>query len=359
MTSGVIAVSLPFTVDLSQRRPIECQALGMDSRPTDLASLVGVWRLALASAQGALQAAARDLPPGELRLRSTRLADERNATVRLLEALADDRGEERLLVRLVGSTWDARRLLGLPAEVAACVFSVDGVLVPSAATHAEAWQETFDALLSSTIDRTGSSFAPFSVQADYEPYVHGRTRHDAIRGFLASRGASLPEGSADEGPGVGTVNGLARFKNEALRRLLDVRGVKAYQGTRLFLELAHEAGIRCAVVSGSTTMTYLLERAGLSDLVDEGVDGTTVRAEELRRKPAPDMLLAAVRRLGVPPERTAVFETSVDGVVAGGAGHFSVVVAVDHGGQASALRSRGADLVVADLGEILARSLAA
>ncbi len=97
--------------------------------------------------------------------------------------------------------------------------------------------------LSSTIDRTGGTFAPFSVQADYELHVHGRTRHDAIREFLASRGLSLPEGSADEPPGVVTVNGLARYKNEALRRLLDARGVKAYQGTRLFLELAHEAGI--------------------------------------------------------------------------------------------------------------------
>ncbi len=332
----------------------------MSPRPTDLASLVGGWRRALASAQAALQAAARDLPPGELRLRSTRLAEERNATVRLLEALAGVRGEERLLVRLVGSTWDARRLLGLPAEIAACVFSVDGVLVPSAATHAEAWQETFDALLSSTFDRAGSSFVPFSVHADYELHVHGRTRHDAIREFLASRGVSLPEGAAGDGPGVGTVHGLAHYKDEALRRLLDVRGVTAYQGTRLFLELAHEAGIRCAVVSGSTTMAYLLERAGLSDLVDEGVDGMTVRAESLRRKPAPDMLLAAGRRLGVLPERTAVFETSVDGVAAGRAGGFDVVVAVDQGGgQASALRARGADLVVSDLGEILARSLAA
>ena len=54
-----------------------------------------------------------------------------------------------------------------------------------------------------------------------------------------------------------------------------------------------------------------------------------------------------------------MFETSADGVVAGRAGGFDLVVAVDHGGQANALRSRGADLVVSDLGEILARSLAA
>ena len=38
-----------------------------------------------------------------------------------------------------------------------------------------------------------------------------------------------------------------------------------------------------------------------------------------------------------------MFETSADGVVAGRAGGFDLVVAVDHGGQANALRSRGAD----------------
>jgi HAD superfamily hydrolase (TIGR01509 family) len=327
--------------------------------PTDLASLVGGWRLALASADAALRAAAHDLGGSEVRRLSSRLADERNATVRLLDALARERNEERALVRLVASTWEPRRLLGLPPDVAACVFSVDGVLVASAATHAEAWQETFDAFLATTIERAGHSFAPFAVDADYLRYIHGRTRQDAVRAFLASRGIGIPEGSPDDPADAVTVSSLARHKNEALRRLLDARGVRAYQGSRLYLELAHDAGVRSAVVSGSTTMPYLLDRAGLADLVDEGVDGTTVREEGLRRKPAPDMLLAASRRLGVAPDQAAVFETSVDGVLAGRAGGFELVVAVDHGGEANALRAEGADRVVSDLGEILAQALAA
>jgi len=330
----------------------------MPRTATDIGSLVGAWRLALTSAEAALRAGAHDLGGSEVRRLSARLAEERTATVRLLDALARDRREERTLVPLAASTWEPRRLLGLPSDVAACVFSADGVLVASAATHAEAWQETFDAFLSRSMERVGNSFAPFTIAADYFRYIHGRTRNDAVRAFLASRGVSLPEGSPDDLADADTVDGLARHKSEALLRLLDARGVKAYQGSRLYLELAHDAGVRCAIVSGSTTMPYLLDRAGLADLVDEKVDGTTVRAEGLRRKPAPDMLLAASRRLGVAPDHAAVFETGSDGVLAGRTGGFELVVAVDRGGEANALRADGADLVVSDLGQILAQALA-
>jgi hypothetical protein len=44
--------------------------------------------------------------------------------------------------------------------------------------------------------------------------------------------------------------------------------------------------------------------------------------------------------------------------VAGRSGGFELVVAVDQEGNAKALRDRGADLVVADLGEILEHALA-
>lgn len=71
------------------------------------------------------------------------------------------------------------------------------------------------------------------------------------------------------------------------------------------------------------------------------------------------MLLAACRQLGVSPERTAVFETTVDGVEAGRAGKFETVVAVDQHREAPRLAAHGADLVVSDLGELLERQLPA
>jgi len=325
----------------------------------DLEPLIGRWRKSFEAAQNALQAASHDLPATELRARAQRLADERRTTVRSLDALARSRHAKRLFVPLVASPWEAKRLLGLPPDVAACVFNADGVLVGSAAIHAEVWRETFDELLSRRVERTGGSVALFDVRVDYPKYIHGRPRLEAVGEFLASRGISLPDGSPHDPPGAETVHGIAKRKRSALLRRLDERKVGAYEGARLYLELAHDANVQCAVVSGSTTMETLLDHAGLMGLIDERIDGDTVVAERLRRKPAPDMLLAACRHLGVEPEHAAVFETTPDGVAAGRAGGFEVVVAVDQEGDGDALRARGADLVVADLGDILEHALAA
>ena len=329
----------------------------MAVEPLDFDELIGAWRRAFEAARRALEAARHDFPPGELGTRSRLLADERAATARLLESFAQERQMTRFLVRLVASSWEAKRLLGLPADALGCVFNVDGVLVPSAAIHAEAWKTTFDELNARRIERLGVPLASFSVAVDYPTLIHGRTTVASVHEYLASRGISLPDGDPDDEPGAETVNGLVNRKHRALLELLARRGAHPYPGARLYLELARDAGMRCAVVSGSTHMHLLLERARLTHLIDEYVDGNTARAEHLSRKPAPDMLLAACRQLGLDPERAAVFETTRDGVDAGRAGQFEVVVAVDRHGEALELEAHGADLVVTDLGELLERQL--
>jgi HAD superfamily hydrolase (TIGR01509 family) len=325
----------------------------------DLDELIGAWRSAFQAAEHALRAAGRDhdLSPEDLGVRQRRLSDERVATAQLLGSVAGESHMRPLLVRLVASPVEAKRLLGLPAEVAACVFNVDGVLVASAQIHADAWKETFDEFISRRVERTGGSFAPFSRRVDYPTLIHGKSREAAVRDFLASRGISLPEGRSDDAPGTETVRGLANRKNRALLLRLEQHGVRAYAGARLYLELAQDAGVTCAVVSGSTNTETLLSRARLTELVADCVDGRTMLSEGLGRKPAPDMLLAACRHLGVAPDRTAVFETTHDGIVAGRAGGFRLVVAVHQDGQVEMPRDQGADLVVSDLGELLQREL--
>ena len=325
----------------------------------DLAELIGDWRLAFLAAEKALRAAGRDgdLTPSELGARSRRLADERVETIKGLGSLIDEWHARPLLVRLVSAPWESMRLLGLPAGTTGCVFNLDGVLVASAQFHGEAWKETFDAFISSWPQRMGEPIAQFSLESDYERRIHGRSRDDAVREFLASRGISLPEGQPDDEPGTQTVWGLANRKAHALRRRLDEQPVRAFFGARLYLELAHDAGLRCAVVSQSMHATMLIDRARLARLVDECVDGRIAAAEALARKPAPDMLLAACRRIGVEADHAAAFETKREGVQAAREGGFGFIVALAGDDDMLALQDRGADVVVSDLGELVEHEL--
>ena len=64
-------------------------------------------------------------------------------------------------------------MLGLPDRIRACLFDLDGVLTQTAALHAAAWKEMFDAYLRQRAERTGQPMAPFDPVADYDTYVDG------------------------------------------------------------------------------------------------------------------------------------------------------------------------------------------
>jgi beta-phosphoglucomutase family hydrolase len=245
-------------------------------------------------------------------------------------------------------------MLGLPDSVRACLFDLDGVLTETATVHAAAWKEMFDAYLSERAKRTGG-FVPFDGKDDYDEYVDGKPRYDGVRSFLASRGIELPEGGEDDPPSAETVRGLGNRKNEIVLRLIREHGVEAYAGSVRYLRGAREAGLRRAVVSSSSNCRDVVAAAGIEELLEAQIDGIVAEREHLRGKPAPDTFLAGARTLGVEPAEAAVFEDALAGVAAGRAGGFGCVVGVDRVGQAEALREHGADLVVADLAELLER----
>ena len=112
------------------------------------------------------------------------------------------------------------------------------------------------------------------------------------------------------------------------------------------------------MLSASANTPGVLARAGLAALVDVSIDGNAIVAEGLRARPAPDMLLAACRELGVEPARTVVFETHATGVEAARAAGFLSVVGVDGTAPPKRLLDRGAARVVAGLGEVLGREVA-
>jgi HAD superfamily hydrolase (TIGR01509 family) len=333
--------------------------------PVSLDALAGRWRAAFAVAADALQAASGcneslGFAEQELAQHKGRLAHERETTARLLTLIAHD--EHVVLHRSVLAPRATRPMVGLPPAVLACVFDLEGVLTGSASIHAAAWADAFDQFLSRRLELTGErfgAFRPFNPATDYYAHIHGKPRLEGVHAFLASRGIRLPEGRVDDPPGAETVHGLANRKNEALLRRLVREGVSAYADTRQYLEAALEAGLLLAAVSASANTAAILEHAGLDALIAERVDGNTIGAEHLRSKPAPDTLLAACRRLGVPPARAAAFETTDAGIAAARAAGFGVVVGVDRPERRGKLHIHGADVLVNDLVALLDRALVA
>jgi beta-phosphoglucomutase family hydrolase len=244
-------------------------------------------------------------------------------------------------------------VLGLPANVRACLFDLDGVLTQTAKVHAAAWKQMFDEYLRRRAEQGGEPFVPFDAVEDYDQYVDGKPRYDGVRSFLASRGIVLPEGSPDDPVAAETVHGLGNRKNELVLRMIHQSGVEPYEGSVRYVEAVRSAGLRRAVVSSSTNCRDVLEAAGILDLFEQIVDGHVAEREHLNGKPAPDTFLAGARALGIEPDQAVVFEDALAGVEAGRRGSFGFVVGVDRVGQADALRSHGADVVVTDLAELM------
>ena len=231
----------------------------------------------------------------------------------------------------------------LPAGIRACLFDMDGVLTDTATLHAAAYRHVFDEYLR----RQAEPFRPFDAVDDYQQYVDGRPRPDAIRSFLGSRGIT---------PDADTLAALGDRSNQAFLDLLRRQPVDAFPDSVRLVNAVRSAGLRTAVVSSSANTRQVLEAAAISDLFDARVDGVTIERDHLAGKPAPDAFLAAARELGADPAAAAVFEDALAGVAAGRAGRFGYVVGVDRVGQASALYAQGADVVVSDLGDLLERS---
>jgi beta-phosphoglucomutase family hydrolase len=237
---------------------------------------------------------------------------------------------------------------GLPEEIEACLFDLDGVITKTAVVHAAAWKEMFDQFLRG---RDGDGFRPFS-EKDYDEYVDGRPRADGVRAFLASRGLELPDGDPADSPDEATVHGLGNRKNNLLLAKIREDGVEAYDGTLRYVRAVRAGGLKTAVVSSSANCRDILRSIDAESLFDVRIDGVVAVERGLPGKPRPDTFLAAAEDLGVAASASAVFEDALAGMDAGRSGHFGYVVGVDRVGQADALRAHGADIVVKDLKDL-------
>ena len=229
----------------------------------------------------------------------------------------------------------------MPSPCRAVLFDLDGVLTPTVEAHKRAWAQLFSAVLPPTVAQYTSD--------DYMRLVDGRPRYDGVRAVLASRGLQLPDGAPGDPPEADTVCGLGNRKDAVFRAEL-ARGLAPYPGSLLFVDALH---LPMAVVSGSRNARAVLAAAGLEHMFDVVVDGLVAEQLGLAGKPAPDTFSEAARRLGVTNSQAVVIEDALNGVQAGQAGGFGLVVGVDRGAGRDALLANGADIVVDDLAQLL------
>ncbi|MEO7753698.1 MAG: beta-phosphoglucomutase family hydrolase [Terracoccus sp.] len=229
----------------------------------------------------------------------------------------------------------------------AALFDLDGVLTPTAEVHMRAWDQMFNDFL------TERGVTQRYTADDYFAHVDGKPRFDGVRTFLASRDITLPEGTPDDAPDEQTVSGLGNRKNATFSAILADEGVAPYPASVALLDHLEARGTAVAVVSSSRNAPSVLEAAGLAHRFKVVVDGEVAARDGLAGKPSPETYLRAAAILGVPAERAVVFEDALSGVASGRAGDFGLVVGVDRGAGARALLDGGADVVVAELDELI------
>lgn len=234
----------------------------------------------------------------------------------------------------------------------AAIFDLDGVVTQTAAVHAAAWKQAFDAYREERRSRGLPDFRPFDLDVDYPHLVDGRPRYEGAAAFLASRGISIPHGNPDDPPDRETVCGLGNRKDRYFQQKVRREGVQVFESTTAFIRVLRAAGLRLGVFSASRNARAVLRAAGALDLFDEAIDGVDAAALGLPGKPDPAVLLELTRRLGAAAARTAVFEDAVAGVQAGRAGGFGLVVGVRRRGPPGLLLQHGADVEVADLADV-------
>jgi beta-phosphoglucomutase family hydrolase len=234
----------------------------------------------------------------------------------------------------------------------AVLFDLDGVVTPTAEVHMRAWSAMFNDYLATLNAATGAAQPPYTDQ-DYYDYVDGKPRYDGVRTFLLARGITLPEGTPADGPDDDTVMGLGNRKNDYFARVLGEEGVQAYPGSVRLLEALREREVPMAIVSSSRNAPAVLAAAGMTDYFATVMHGGVAAERHLKGKPAPDTFLAAAADLGADAGRAVVLEDAISGVQAGAAGGFGLVIGVDRGAGVAALTGAGAQVVVADLAELV------
>jgi beta-phosphoglucomutase len=179
--------------------------------------------------------------------------------------------------------------------IKAFIFDLDGVLVDTAEYHYLAWQRL-----------ANEEGLPFDRNANEA--LRGISRRESLMLILKKRIVSEQK-----------IQEMMERKNlYYLEFIHEITHTDLLPGAHEFLLELHAAGLKSVVGSASKNAREVLERLGISPLLDGISDGFSVD----RPKPAPDLFLHAARQLNLLPAQCVVVEDAAAGIAAAMDGGF-------------------------------------
>lgn len=187
-------------------------------------------------------------------------------------------------------------------QLQAVIFDMDGLLFDTERLSAACWMQVareFD----------------LDIPEAFLSRVRGLTREEFRRVFNTAYGERAE------------YEAVMGRKTELFRQRLKRDGVPVKPGARELLSFLREEGLSTALATATKRETaegYLSE-TGLERCFDVLIFGDQAR----KGKPDPEIFLCAAQALGVRPERCAVLEDSLNGVLAGLRGGFCTIMVPD------------------------------
>ncbi len=186
------------------------------------------------------------------------------------------------------------------AEIKACIFDLDGVIVDTAKFHFLAWQ------------KMGKLISLNLIPKDDE-YLRGVGRMQCVDVLLKKAGIEKSEEEKKK---------LADYKNNEYLKYIDTITPKdLLPGAIDFLVDLNNNNILIALGSASKNAGIVLEKTGISKYFKVIIDGNMVSVP----KPNPDVFLAGAKGLNVNPSNCLVFEDAPSGVIAAKRGNMYCV----------------------------------
>lgn len=173
----------------------------------------------------------------------------------------------------------------------AFIFDLDGVIVDTAKYHFLAWKKIANQL--------NINFTP-----EHNELLKGVSRVRSLDIILDLGKVEAQEEDKNKW--------LFQKNEDYLSYLVDMDESEILPGVFAVLKFLKEKKQPIALGSASKNARPILEKTGILSYFDAIVDGNDVT----NAKPDPEVFLIAAKALGIPPERSIVFEDSIAGIQA-------------------------------------------